>query len=334
MDPVSQAALGASWAQSGARSGKVRDAAMLGGVSGMAPDLDTLIQSRTDPLLFLEFHRHFTHALAFIPVGALICALVFHWSVRRRLAFRETYLYCALGYGSHGLLDACTSYGTQLLWPFSGERIAWSVIAVFDPLFTLPLLILIVVAARRGQARYALAGAAWAFAYLALGFVQMTRAETAGLAHASSRGHDPVRLEAKPSLGNLLLWKVIYEHRGRYYVDAVRAGIGTAVIDGESIDQLDLDRHFPSLDRNSRQARDIERFRTISDGFVAVDPRAPDRIIDMRYSMLPNEIDGFWAIVVDPDAGPDEHVEFITTRENAPEQARRLLAMLFRPRPE
>lgn len=329
MDPVSQAAFGASWAQAGAGCRRLRDGAMLGAVAGMAPDLDTLIQSRTDPLLFLEFHRHFTHALAFVPIGALVCAVVFHRAVRKRLTFAETYTFCLLGYGSHGLLDACTSYGTQLLWPFSSARIAWNVVSVFDPLFTVPVLALVVLAARSARPRYAYAALGWAVAYLAFGYLQMTRAEAAGLAHAAGRGHEPVRLEAKPSLGNLMLWKVIYEHDGRYYVDAVRAGTRPIVIDGDSIEKLDLDKHFPSLDRDSRQAQDIERFRRVSDDFVAVDAALPDRIVDMRYSMVPNEIAGFWAIVVDPSRGPDEHVEFITTRENAPEQARRFLALLW-----
>lgn len=329
LDPVSQAVLGASWAQTSSRGRALRDAGLLGGVSAMAPDLDTLIRSGTDPLLFLEFHRHFTHAFAFIPVGALICAAALHPLVRRRLPFRRTYLYCLLGFASHGLLDACTSYGTQLLWPFSDARIAWSVVSVVDPLFTVPLLSLVLLAARKGRRRYAVFAAAWAIAYLGIGFVQLTRAEAAGLEHARSRGHEPVRLEAKPSFANLLLWKVIYEHEGRYYVDAVRAGYDTTAFDGESTDKLELSRHFPWLDPASRQARDVERFRRISDDFLTVDDEAPERIVDMRYSMVPNEIAGFWAIVLDPDADDDAHVEFVTTRDRAPEEARRFLAMLF-----
>ena len=56
---------------------------------------------------------------------------------------------------------------------------------------------------------------------------------------------------------------------------------------------------------------------------------APQRVIDLRYSLVPNEIAGFWAIVLDPNASSAEHVDYVTTREDAPEQARRLLAMLF-----
>src|SRR5690606_36898458 len=232
-------------------------------------------------------------------------------------------------FGSHGLLDACTTYGTQLLWPFSGERIAWSVVAVVDPLFTLPVLVLAALAAQRRDVRVAWLAFAWSVAYLGLGWVQNARAADAGAALAASRGHAPERLEAKPALGSLLLWKIIYEHVGRYYVDAVRTGLDVVIFEGESTPKLDLAKHFPWLAEGTQQARDVERFRRVSDDFLSIDDRAPNRIVDMRYSMVPNEIDAFWAIELDPDAPADAHVGFLATRERAPEQARRLLDMLF-----
>ena len=150
MDPLSQAVLGATAAQSGASRKEVRVAAVVGLLGGMAPDLDVLIRSSRDPLLFLEYHRHFTHALAFIPVGSLlVAAACYVLFARRHLSFGRTWLYAALGFATHGLLDACTTYGTQLLWPFSDARIAWNVISIIDPLFTVPILLLVVFAAAR-----------------------------------------------------------------------------------------------------------------------------------------------------------------------------------------
>jgi inner membrane protein len=332
MDPVSQAVFGASWAQQASPRGKISAAGAVGSVAAMAPDLDALIRSSTDPLLFLEYHRQFTHALCFIPFGALLCAGLFYWtvrSVRRRLSFAETYVFCFLGFASHGLLDACTSYGTQLLWPFSDARIAWSNVSVVDPAFTLPVLALVVLAGIRQRPAYARWALVWGAAYLSLGVVQRERAEGVAEALAASRGHVPQRLEAKPAFASLLLWKVIYEHDGRYYVDAVRTGLSTEVFEGDSIVKLDLDEHFPWLDEDSQQARDVERFSRISDGFVAPNGERAGHIVDLRYSMVPNEIDAFWAIVLDPDAAADDHVRFVTTRERAPEQAARLFDMMF-----
>ncbi|MBT8133185.1 MAG: metal-dependent hydrolase, partial [Gammaproteobacteria bacterium] len=61
MDPISQASFGASVSQSFARDGSKQAVALLiGAIAGMAPDLDILIQSSKDPILFLEYHRQFS----------------------------------------------------------------------------------------------------------------------------------------------------------------------------------------------------------------------------------------------------------------------------------
>ncbi len=84
MDPLSQASLGASLSQSFASNkSKQHSAMVIGALSGMAPDLDVLIRSADNPILFLEFHRQFTHSLIFIPVGGLLCALLFYPLVLR-----------------------------------------------------------------------------------------------------------------------------------------------------------------------------------------------------------------------------------------------------------
>ena len=322
MDPFSQGAIGAVVPQLVSRREKLRAFALLGCLAGMAPDLDVFIDSSTDPLLFLEFHRQFTHALLFIPIGAALVALPLQPVVRRTLRLRETYLACLLGYATHGLLDACTSYGTQLLWPFSEHRVAWNIVSVVDPLFTLPLLGLVSLAAVRRRRAPAVAGLVWAVCYLALGAAQHQRAEAAGAQLAAERGHQPRRLFAKAGFANLLVWKVVYEHGGRIHVDAIRAGMDVTVCPGASIARLDVHRDYPWLDPGSRQARDVERFRRFSDGYVAVDPRRPNRIIDMRYSMVPNTIDPLWGIDLDPRAPPDRHVRFVEDRVARVDQRR------------
>ena len=314
MDPISQGAVGAVAPQAALKPEKIRAVALLGCLAGLAPDLDIFIQSSTDPLLLLEYHRQFTHALLFIPVGAAIVALLLHPIVRRTLPPKETYLACLLGYATHGLLDACTSYGTQLFWPFSHYRVAWNNVSVVDPLFTLPLLCLVISAAVLRRRAFAVAGLAWALAYLALGAVQNQRAEAAGALLAAERGHVPQRLSAKAGFGNLLVWKVVYEHGGRFYVDGIRTGLTATACPGASIPRLDPGRDFPWLDPGSRQARDVERFSWFSDGWVAVDPRVENRVIDMRYSVVPNTIDPMWGIDVDPQAAPGKHVRYVVDR--------------------
>ena len=77
MDPLSQAVLGSVASQSVRNKTSLIRVGTIGALAGMAPDLDVLIQSATDPLLSLEYHRQFTHSLIFIPLGAALCALAF-----------------------------------------------------------------------------------------------------------------------------------------------------------------------------------------------------------------------------------------------------------------
>ena len=84
MDPISQGIIGSTAVQTIQRNNhSLCLLAIVGFLSGMAPDLDIFIRSQTDPLLFLEFHRQFTHSLIFIPIGGLRCASIFFWVIKR-----------------------------------------------------------------------------------------------------------------------------------------------------------------------------------------------------------------------------------------------------------
>ena len=334
MDPLSQATFGASLSQSFATDkSKQISALIIGALAGMAPDLDIFISSTRDPLLFLEFHRQFTHSLIFIPFGALLCALVFYPIARKKLSFKQVYLFSFLGYATHGLLDACTSYGTQLFWPFSNQRVAWNVVSIIDPLFTLPIIVFIVLAVLKGQRRYARYGFAYAVLYLSLGVIQYQRADQAIVALAQQRNHQIERVHIKPSFGNRHVWKLIYEYDGRYYVDAVRLLWNVEYIKGSSIQKLDIQRDLPWLPIDSQLAKDIERFRWFSDGFLTLNPKDKNLVSDIRYSFLPNRINPMWSIEVNKiliDEGDNEaHVFFESNSHLDNKTRRRFMEMIF-----
>jgi len=329
MDPISQGVLGAACGQCTARRSRLIPATVAGCVSGMAADTDVIIRSATDPLLFLEFHRHFTHSLAFIPAGAFICAVALHWFLRRELRFRETLLACLAGYASHGLLDACTAYGTQLLWPFSNARIAWDNVSVIDPLFTVPVAVLVMLAVKARKRLFGAFALAWAVAYLSVGYLQMQRALQAGQELAAARGHLPARARALPSIANLWLWRHLYEYDGRIYTDAIRVAGTATFFEGSSLAVPVVARDYPWLDPDSAQAADLVRFSRFADGYLGIVASDPLRIVDLRYSALPDEVVGVWTIRLDPAADAATHVRFTVDRGAEPGQAQRLLSMLF-----
>ena len=151
MDPLTHALLGATAAQLALGPRLGRQAWLLGAVGGVLPDADILIRSSADPLLAIQYHRHFTHALAFIPVGGTVAALPWLARARHRPNWRPIVAATTIGYATHAVLDACTNYGTHLLWPFSPLRVAWHWVTTIGPLLTLMLLIGLVFAVRRGS---------------------------------------------------------------------------------------------------------------------------------------------------------------------------------------
>jgi len=330
MDIVTQGLIGATLAQAGARPNEVRLASFVGFCAPLLADADALIRSAEDPLLFLEYHRHFSHALLFIPVGALIASLLLWPLLRKRLAFNRIYLYALLGYATAGFLDACTSYGTHLLWPFNDDRIAWSIISIFDPLFSLALITALVIGIVKHQPLAARFGMMFAAAYLSLGVIQHDRAEARAHLQAQQRGHIAERLIVKPTMGNLLLWRSVYETDGMYYVDAVRVGLpdNSKVFTGNRVQAFDINRDLPQLTDQMMVYRDIERFELFSDGFLAWHPERPNVLGDVRYAMLPTSIRPLWGIELQLDA-PDEHVTFNTYRAMPDADRKAFIAMLL-----
>ena len=151
---------------------------------------------------------------------------------------------------------------------------------------------------------------------------------------AESRGHVIVNQQVKPSFGNRVVWKLIYEADGYYYVDAVRLWSEPEIIEGDYIRKLDVDRDFPWLPAHSQQAIDVERFRWFSAGFLAVSRDDPNMIIDVRYSFLPNKVDVMWGIELDryviEQGMMDRHVDYTINNRVDSDTQRRFMDMLFR----
>ena len=313
MDPVSQGAVGAAFAQSAAKKENIILIGFIGFLAGLAPDLDVLIRSEDDPILFLEYHRQFSHSLFFIPIGSFFVALFIFPFVRGLMSLRMVYIASFLGYATHGLLDACTSYGTQLFWPFSDQRVTWNNISIVDPIFTVPIVILLAIAITKRKRIFSFIAIGWITFYLSLGFIQYERTLSAAMDLANSRGHNAERMTLKPSFGNLILWKSIYQHEETYYVDAIRTVHSSTWCLGESIEMFDYQYHLPSLDKDSQQAKDIERFRWFSQDYLGYDDKN-SLVTDIRYSMIPNQIAPMWGLVIDTEQSIDDHAVWWTSR--------------------
>ncbi len=298
MDPLTQGALGAIAAQAAFGRRLPRSAWLIGAAAGMAADLDTFIEPLSDPLNGLTYHRHFTHALAFIPLGGLLAALPFlAWPASR--GRRLTVLAAStIAYATHGLLDATTAYGTMLLWPFSDRRIAWDNMPIVDPLFTGLLIIGVLASVIARRVRLAQVTLSLAVLYMAVGAVQHARASTAQRQIAEARGHRIERSRVMLAPGGLVQWRAIYQCDGRLYGDAIRTpwlGPTTARL-GTSTPHLTRAWFAESELRSPQVLAAFDRFAWFTDGYTAWDANYSNVIGDMRYCDSEAAFSSFWGL--------------------------------------
>ncbi len=329
MDPFSHGLLGASAALTRAPKDKIAAAIICGILGGMAPDLDILIRSDVRPLLQIEYHRHFTHALAFVPIGGLLVAMGLWPILRRHISFVWIWMFTTLGYATHGLLDAMTNYGTHLAWPFSLSRVSWSIVSVVDPIVTIFLMAAVIGTYCTNSKKWLYSGLALAFLYWGFGALQHDRAWNAMQQLARDRGHIIAAHEVKPTLFNNIIWRTNYISTGIIYNDGWHIGpFGNLVhYPGGAVSALDMMRDFPTIPADSVAGRDIAKFAFFSAGFVGVKPDDAAVIGDFRFALLPDDTGPLWGIRID-SSNSQRAVEFESYRNVTPNTWRKFWIML------
>lgn len=331
MDPLTHALAGATlaWAATGSRLG--RRAIAIGAVAALLPDVDVFIRSAADPLLAIEHHRGFTHSLLFVPVGGVIAAMPFAAHSRRRWAAMAG----ILAYGSHTLLDAATTYGTQWFWPFSSYRVGLDIISIIDPIFTL-ITLTGIIAAFASRHRLAVTTLALAVLWLGMGWVQRERATAAQVRIAAHRSEPIQRAAVFPTIGNTLVWRSIYATtNGALRIDRIRVPwFGGAAYAPVTTVPLTTRKQAGG---DARALRDFDRFAWFSDGWVARAPTDPDVLGDARYSLRADRYEPVWGIRFHAAANPP--TEWVNRTRNRDVGAARLWSEIrgtdpaFRPAP-
>jgi len=335
VDPITHAFLGAAVAQTTAwRTGW--KLALLGAAAGTLADADVFFRVWSDPALPWEVHRQLTHALAFAPVGGLVALLPFLLFRFWRARFVPAAAAAILAYASHGLLDACTSYGTSLWLPFSRSRSAWDLIAIIDPVFSVFLVVGVILAARHARPAPAFCALLLCAAYLGLGARQHAVAMHEIARRAAERGDAIERARALPTPANLVIWRGLYVSEGLIHADGVRVPILGAATwrPGTSVPLFQREAGAEGGATDAREARiaDVEaRFQRFADGFAARDPQQPEVLADMRYSLEVAAFAPLWGIRIRQDGGagdPVSWVDLTDTDERA--SVRRIWSDLWR----
>ncbi len=139
------------------------------------------------------------------------------------VSFWWLYLCCFIAILTHAPLDWCTTYGTQLLWPFTNNRYALNCMAIIDPLFTWLLVLTLLICwivrkikrktpakANRRTIIVGVVGMMLVIGYLTGGAVMRWIAIQRGK-KALGDTEKIIAADAYPMLGSILLWRVVLQ---------------------------------------------------------------------------------------------------------------------------
>lgn len=226
---------------------------------------------------------------------------------------------------THPLLDCFTAYGTQILQPFTEHRATWNTISVADPLYTLPFLLLLILAARRlrgSKSRKQLnyAGLIVSSTYLLLTIFNHFNVAEVIKSSIAAQEVPARRYLISPSILNNILWTgTVQGEKDQYYFsrysifDKKRAFEPFQPING---------RH--DLLANFQGTRELEILNWFTKGYIGYMPLDSGRVQvnDLRYGVFggdaedPNQYIFHWIVDttksplrIYQEAGPSEDID-------------------------
>lgn len=292
MDSATQFILGASLA--GLTLGRTLGprALLLGGALGTLPDLDSFIPMG-NAIDNMTYHRGFSHSVFVLTaVSPFIAALLTRTVGALKDKFWHTLFAVWLCLLTHPMLDALTTYGTQILWPLGSSPpelspVAFPSVFIIDPIYTLILLTGILVFWRRREQglRFLSIAVAVATAYLAIGAVGHLSVKARAESHPAFQGK---AVHVQPTPFNILGWQVLGVDDSEY----VTALTGIA----PACDMVTVQRgqRFAKPPNGTDVPASAGRLEWFTDGFYSYREEGDQLILsDMRIGFSPSFVFSF-----------------------------------------
>ncbi len=290
MDSLTQIVLGAAVGEA-VLGRKVGNKAMLyGAIAGTIPDLDSFAPLFTDTLTSIEIHRGFTHSIIF----SILFAPIFGWLVSKierksGVNWKDWSWLMFWGFLTHPLLDAHTTWGTQLFWPLD-LRLAYKNIFVIDPLYTLPFLIFVILAMRskRGSAKrkkYNNLGLIVSSAYLVctIGLKGIAYYKFKDALEEQTISY--LQLQTRPSPFNTIMWSANVELEDAYLIGDY------SIFDAKPIKFKRIPKNHYLID-SLKNENNFKRIVAISQGWYTISKRDENLYFnDLRFGSLDPTVD-------------------------------------------
>jgi len=183
------------------------------GFLGMLPDIDNFIMFFGSRLDYIIHHRGITHSIFGGLILGFLSGLLIKYIYKRDLKF-SIFIGC-LTIFAHIFLDLITSYGTQILAPFSNKRFEMPAVFIIDFFYTLTMLTLLIFSFVKKSRKFATSAFIFMIIYplFNLGIKEMVKYR---VARATNYNYVVTTTAFTP-----LFWKVIVDADDKYLVSDI-----------------------------------------------------------------------------------------------------------------
>ena len=186
---------------------------------------------------------------------------------------------------THPILDCFTTYGTQILLPFSDQRVAFNNIAVADPAYTVPFLICLLIAmflsrTNPNRSRWNNAGLIISSLYMIFTLYNKTRINTIFENSLRQEHIVYIRYMTTPSILNNILWSGIAETDSAFYF-----GQYSFFDKQKTFKLMKRDKNNPEFAKALEEDSTLKTLRWFSDDYFVLKRKNTDTIeyFDLRF---------------------------------------------------
>lgn len=239
---------------------------LISGLVATIPDLDVFLKPFYSDGNFVVVHRSFSHSI----LCTLILSVFFAKLPFIKRHFLQKFNFYFLILFTHSLLDCCTTYGTQLFWPFDRQLISFNNIHVIEPIYTLSLLIplsITLFSKENTQKKLSLLYLAilLSMSYLGWTFLSKSIARQAVIKNLKQQEISYQKLLITPTPFNSFLWKAIVQNDSIYHFGSY------SILDQAQTITFYKKRHHPELLTSIENYCDVETMLRHCNGFPYVE---------------------------------------------------------------
>ncbi|WP_432670426.1 metal-dependent hydrolase [Flavobacterium sp. SM2513] len=283
MDSFTQVLLGIATAEVIAGRQLKNKTFLYGAVLGTIPDLDVVVGMFMDPVSGVAIHRGLSHSLFFFVCLSPVLGWLIAKLERGKITLQRSIILAFFGLFTHVILDAFTSWGTQILWPLP-DRFALKTIFVIDPLYSIPLLISLIYVYRTRldllRKKYVFRGLIISSCYLILAsgikLFALNKFENA----LKNQGINYTEIIVKPTAFNTILWNANIKTKEGYLL------ADYSLLDSKPI-SFTLYKNNEEAGKQINKSENFKKLVAISEGWHIVS-RHKNSIYfnDLRFGLL------------------------------------------------